>query len=424
MGMTMAEKILSRASGRASVTPGEFVTAEIDVVMGHDNTFPRSYQYLRDIGLDTVADPDKIVVIVDHRVPAMTVLNAENQKLIREYVAHLGIRHFHDAGDGICHTVLPEQGHALPGRLIVGGDSHTTTYGALGTASSGLGFSELAYAMYKGSLWFRVPETIRFDLTGRLAPGVTSKDAMLALMGRHGCDIGQYKAVEFMGPVAEALSVDARMTMSNMGVEIGAKFAFFAADEKTLDYLRPRTDQPIEIFGPDADAGYDGVHEIDCDGLAPQVALPHNPDNVKPVTEVGEIPVHQAFLGSCTNSRTEDLVRAAAILKGRKVAKGTRFLVIPGSREVMKNAMQNGSLNTLVEAGAMLSPPGRGPCGGGSTGVLAPGENGIATTNRNFKGRMGSTESFNHLASPETVAASAIEGRIADPRKYVEGGTP
>ncbi len=401
------------------MAPGEFVTAEIDIVMGHDNTFPRADQYLKAIGLETVADPDKIVVVVDHRVPAMNVMHAENQKLIREYVDTLGIKNFYDTGTGICHTVLPEKGHALPGRLIVGGDSHTTTYGALGAASSGLGYSELAYAMYKGSLWFQVPETISFVLDGALGKGVTSKDAMLALMGEHGCEIGQYKAVEVSGPVAEALSVDERMTISNMGVEIGAKFAFFAADEKTLDYLRPRTDQPLQTLYPDDDAQYLAVHRIDCTALEPQVAFPHNPDNVKPISQVGDVPVHQAFIGSCTNSRTIDLIRAAAILKGFTVAKGTRLLVIPGSREVMNNAMKNGSLATLVEAGAMVAPPGCGPCGGGSTGVLAAGENGIATTNRNFKGRMGSTESFNHLASPETVAASAIEGRIADPRKYM-----
>lgn len=419
MGMTMAEKILARASGRDTVSPGEYVTAEIDAIMGHDRSFPGAYRYLEEIGLDRVADPDKIVVVVDHKVPAMTVLDAETHKIIRQYVAHLGIKNFYDAGEGICHTLMPEKGHALPGTLVVGGDSHTTTYGALGCASTGLGYSELAYAMYKGSLWFQVPATIRFELEGKLQQGVTAKDAMLAIAGAHGCEVGQYKAIEFGGAVADALSVDGRLTMANMGVELGAKFAFFEADEKTLAYLEGRTDKPVSTFGPDPDARYLAVHRIDCSALEPQVALPHNPDNVKPVTQVGDIPIHQAFIGSCTNSRTEDLVRAAAIMKGRKVAAGVRFLVIPGSREVMLNAARNGSLNTLIEAGAMVSPPGCGPCGGGSTGVLAAGENGIACTNRNFKGRMGSTESFNHLASPETVAASAIEGRIADPRKYM-----
>ncbi len=419
MGMTMAEKILARASGRRTVRPGEFVTAEIDVIMGHDRSFPKAYEYLMNIGIERVAHPDRIVVITDHRVPAMTVLDAEIQKRIRGYVSKLGIRHFYDAGEGICHTVLPEKGHALPGRLIVGGDSHTTTYGALGAASCGLGFSELAYAMCKGQLWFQVPETIRFELRGKLGKGITSKDVMLRLMGEHTAEVAQYKAVEFGGAVASAMSVDGRMTMSNMGVEMGAKFAFFAADEKTVAYLRGRSPEPVRPFGPDADASYLAVHTLDVTGMEPQVALPHNPDHVKPISQVGEIRIDQAFIGSCTNSRTEDLERAASILKGRKVHPGTRLLVIPGSREVLINSTRNGVIQILAEAGAMIATPGCGPCGGGSTGVLGPGENGIACTNRNFKGRMGSTESFNYLASPETVAASAIEGRIADPRKYL-----
>lgn len=419
MGMTMAEKILARASGADKVSPGAFVTAALDVIMAHDSGFPVACRNLEEMGIDRFTEPDRIVAFIDHRVPAMTVFDAENQKNIRDYAKTFGVKNFHDSGSGICHAVLPEKGYALPGRLIVGGDSHTTTYGALGAASTGLGVSELTYAMYKARLWFRVPETVRFVLDGALQKGVTSKDVMLALMGAHGTEVAQYKAVEFAGPVADALSVEQRLTVSNMGVEIGAKFAFFAADKKTLDWLRPRTDQPLQTFGPDVDADYLAVHTLDCSALEPQVALPHTPDNVKPVSQVGEIPVQQAFIGSCTNARVEDLQRAAAILEGRTVAPGTRLLVIPGSRDVMLAAMENGSLDALVQAGAMLSPPGCGPCGGGSTGVLAPGENGIATTNRNFKGRMGSTESFNHLASPETVAASAIEGRIADPRKYM-----
>ena len=419
MGMTMAEKILARAAGKDSVAPGAFVTAGLDVIMGNDAMFPAAYKALADIGLDRVTDPDKIVIVIDHWVPATNPLVAEIHANIRAQVKQLGIRHFYDTGVGIEHTVMPEKGHVLPGRLIVGSDSHTTTYGALGAASTGVGSTELAYAMYTGELWFQVPETISFVLDGALAPGVTAKDLMLAILGRYGTKAAQYKAVEFSGPVADALSVDGRMTMSNIGVEMGAKFAFFAADPKTLDYLRPRTDEAVEVFGPDRDAAYAAVHRIDCSAIEPQVALPHNPGNVKPVSELDDIPVQQAFIGSCTNARTEDLLRAAAILKGRKVADGTRLLVIPGSHEVMVNAMANGSLEALVAAGAMVATPGCGPCGGGATGVLGPGENGIACTNRNFKGRMGSTESFNYLASPETVAASAVEGRIADPRKYL-----
>ncbi len=419
MGMTMAEKILARAAGRERVAPGEFVTAELDLVMANDAMFSAACRSLTDIGRARVFDPGKIVVVIDHWAPAMTAQNAENHGRIRQYVKQLGIAHFYDAGMGIEHNLVPEKGHALPGQLIVGSDSHTTTYGALGAASTGVGSTEIAYAMNKGQLWFQVPETIRFMLDGALPRGVTPKDLMLALMGRHGARAAQYKAIEFAGPVADALSIDGRLTMSNIGVEMGAKFAFFAADEKTVEYLRGRTDEPVQPFGPDAGAVYAAEHRIDCSVIEPQVALPHQPDNVKPISALGEIPIQQAFIGSCTNARTEDLARAAAILKGRKVAPGTRLIVIPGSHEVMVNAMGNGSLIALVEAGAMLGTPGCGPCGGGSTGVLGPGENGIASTNRNFKGRMGSTESFNYLASPETVAASAIEGRIADPRKYI-----
>jgi len=315
---------------------------------------------------------------------------------------------------------LPEKGHALPGRLIVGGDSHTTTYGALGAASCGIGHSEIAYVMVKGSLWFQVPETIKFVLKGKMGPGVSSKDVILKIAGQYTAEVAQYKAVEFAGPAAKAMSIDQRMTISNMGVEIGAKFAFFEADEKTVAFLQGRTDQPVKPFGPDGDAKYAEVYEVDISSLEPQVAFPHNVDNVKSISEVGEIPVHQAFLGSCTNARGEDLARAAAILKGRKVHSRTRLLVIPASRQIYTAADQAGIIQTFLEAGAIMGPSGCGPCGGRHLGILAAGETAISSSNRNFKGRMGSTESFVYLASPETVAASAIEGKIADPRKYLK----
>jgi 3-isopropylmalate/(R)-2-methylmalate dehydratase large subunit len=418
MGMTMAEKILARASGQERVKPGDYVTATVDVIMGHDGSFRQAYETLRENGLEHIANPDKVVVVIDHRVPATNIANAEGHRRIRGYVQLQGIDNFYDAGTGICHTVLPEKGHALPGRLIVGGDSHTTTYGALGVASTGIGISELAYVLCKGSLWFRVPETIKFVIHGTLGKGVASKDVLLHIAGKFSVEVAQYKAVEFTGPVAQALEVDERMTMSNMGVEIGAKFAFFEADDRTIAYLKGRTGQEVKPFGPDADAQYLAIHEIDVSGLEPQVAMPHNVDNVAPISEVDDIPVHQAFIGSCTNSRTTDLERAAAILKGRTVKPGTRLLVIPGSHEVYTNLVRAGTLQTLVEAGAMIGTPGCGPCGGGHMGILAAGENVISTTNRNFKGRMGSTESCVYLGSPETVAASAIEGKIADPRRY------
>jgi len=419
MGMTMAEKVLARAAGKEVVHPGEFVTAKIDILMGHDLSFFGAYLAMVSNGRDKVWDPDKIVVVIDHYVPPHNKTFAGIQRKVREDVTKQGIKNFYDSGSGICHQVLPENGHALPGSLIVGGDSHTTTYGAFAAASTGIGISELAYVMAKGSLWFMVPETIKFNLSGTSGKGVSSKDIILKIAGQFGSEVAQYKAVEFSGPAAKALSIDQRMTISNFGVEIGAKFAFFEADEKTLAWLKQRTDQPIGPFGPDPDARYLAVHEIDISSLEPQIACPHNVDNVKPVSEIGEVPVDQAFLGSCTNGRMEDFERAAAVLKGKKVHPGTRLIAIPASRRIYGQLHESGLLKTFIEAHAIIAPPGCGPCGGGHMGVLAPGEVAISSTNRNFKGRMGSPESFIYLASAETVAASAIEGKIADPRKYL-----
>jgi 3-isopropylmalate/(R)-2-methylmalate dehydratase large subunit len=420
MGMTMAEKILARASRREQVAAGEYVTATVDVMMGHDSSILQAFELIEENGFTELHDPAKVVAVLDHRVPAPNVVAAERHRQIRDAVKQYGIEHFYEAGTGICHVVMPEKGHVLPGRLIVGGDSHTTTYGALGAASTGIGYSELAYALIKGELWFRVPETIQFVLQGELGKGVGAKDIQLRIAGQFGAEVAQYKAVEFTGPVAEAMEVEARMTMSNMGVEIGAKFAFFEADEKALAYLKGRTSERLSPFGPDADAAYLARHEVDVTGLEPQVAMPHNVDNVVPISEVGEVLVHQAFLGSCTNARTGDLERAAAILKGRTVSPWTRLVVIPGSHEIHTNLVRSGAIQTFLEAGAMIATPGCGACGGGHMGILAAGENAVTSTNRNFKGRMGSPESFVHLASPETVAASAIEGRISDPRKYLD----
>ena len=419
MGMTMAEKILARASKRDQVSPNEFVTAELDLVMGHDLSFWAAYQAMTSHGFDQVFDPEKIVVIIDHLVPAMNVRAARVHQQVREWVKKQGIKKFFDCGVGVCHQIIPEQGHSLPGRLIVGGDSHTTTYGALGAASCGIGVSELAWSMAKGSLWFMVPETIRFDLTGELPPGVSAKDIILKIAGDYTAEVAQYKAVEFAGPAAKALSLDGRMTISNMGVEIGAKFAFFEADEKTIAFLNGSTQGKADFFGPDPDAVYENIFRLEVSELEPQIACPHNVDNVKPVSEIGEVIVNQAFLGSCTNARMEDLVRAAAILKGRHVHPETRLIVMPASRKIYQEAAESGLLQVFLEAGAMLGTTGCGPCGGSHLGILAPGETAISSTNRNFKGRMGSPESFIYLGSPETVAASAIEGKIADPRKYL-----
>lgn len=418
MQMTMAEKVLARAAGRKEVRPGEIVTASIDTLMVADMSFFDSYELMIENGCSKIWDPDRVVVIMDHQFPAQNAPHAEKHRRIREWVKQQGIKHFYDSGEGICHQVMVEKGHVLPGDLIPGGDSHTTTYGALAAASCGIGHSDIAYVMAKGTLWFMVPETIRFIINGTLQPGVSAKDVILKLAGDYSVMVAQYKSVEFSGSLASRFTIDDRMVICNMGVEIGAKFSFFEADEQTITYLKTRTDRKADAFGPDAGAEYAETHEMDLSALEPQVACPHNVDNVKPISEVEGTPVQQAFIGSCTNARTDDLERAAAILKGKKIHPETRLIVMPASREIYIKITESGALQTFLEAGAMLGPPVCGPCGGLNNGILATGETAICSTNRNFKGRMGNPDSFVYLASPESVAASAIEGRIADPRKY------
>jgi len=346
------------------------------------------------------------------------VETAELFKQVRELVKRFGIKNFYSEGVGICHQVMVEKGYVVPGELIVATDSHTTMYGALGAAGTGIGASEMAYVLTTGKLWFQVPETIRFEMRGRLQDRVMSKDILLYIAGKYTSSVAQYKAVEFCGPVAEQLSVASRMTMSNMTVELGGKFGFFEADGKVGEYLAGRTKRSYAAVKADKDAVYEKVYEVDVTDLEPQVAIPYTIDNVKPVSEIGEIKVDQAVLGSCTNGRLEDLKIAAEMMKGKQVHPDTRCLVIPGSAEVYKEALKEGVLTTLIEAGAVLCNPGCGPCFGGCMGLLASGEVCVASINRNFKGRMGSPESRVYLGSPATVAASAIEGKITDPRKY------
>ena len=416
MGMTMAEKVMARASSKDSVRPGEYVTARIDHVMVH-YTFARTYQILKDAGIDKVWDPQRITVLLDHYVPPPSIANAEAYKLVREGVKKLGIIHWYDMTGGICHQLMPEKGHVLPGRLILGTDSHTTTYGAFGAAGAGIGFSEMAYVLATGELWMRVPPSIRFVLKGELPPRVMSKDLILHIAGAYTTEVAQYKAVEFVGEAARKLSIPSRMTMSNMGVEIGAKFAFFEADDKTVDFLKGRAREEATPFRADGDAVYERSYEVDVSGLEPQVAFPHDVGNVRPISQVGDIEVNQAFLGSCTNGRLEDLEVAAGILKGKRVHPDVRLLVFPASYEIYLEAMRKGILETLILAGAVVCNPNCGPCLGGHMGLLASGERCISASNRNFKGRMGSPEAEVYLGSPATVAASAIAGRIVDPRK-------
>lgn len=420
MGMTMAEKILARASGNKEVKPGDYVTAKVDQVMSQE-AFAEVYGMLKEEGVEKVWDPSKIAVLLDHYVPAPNVAQAEVHKLIREGVKKFKIEGWHDMQAGICHQIMGEKGHIIPGELILGTDSHSTTYGAFGAAGTGIGVSEMAYVMATGELWMRVPFTIKLVIKGTLPGRVTSKDIILFIAGKYTTEVGQYKAIEFKGPAVERMSIASRMTMANMGVDLGAKFAFFEADQKTIDYLhkyvKKEERKQVGIFQADPDAHYEQVYEIDVSRLEPQVAFPHDVGNVRPISAVGEVRVNQAFLGSCTNGRLEDLGIAAAILKGKKIHAETRLIVFPASREIYLEALRGGILETLIEAGAVICNPGCGPCLGGHMGLLAAGERCIASSNRNFKGRMGSTEAEVYLGSPATVAASALAGRIADPRQ-------
>jgi len=417
MGMTMAEKILARASNQRTVTAGQYLTASPDVMMAGDG-LSEVYKILKEAGVEKVWDPDRVVSLMDHAVPSPTINLAEKYKVIRTAVKEYQIQHAYGERAGICHQILPEKGHVVPGDLILGLDSHSTTYGAYGAAGTGIGYTEMAYVMKTGSLWMRVPETIRFNLVGKLARRVMSKDILLYIAGAYSVEVAQYKAIEFTGPAASDLSVSSRMTMSSMGVDLGAKFAFFEADEKTLNYLRGRAKKVIQKFGPDHEATYEATYDIDVSSLAPQVALPHAVDNVKPVSEIAETRIDQVFLGSCTNARTEDLAEAAEILKGRHVHPDVRMVVLPASTEVLLEAMNSGILDTLIRAGAIVSTPGCGPCCGTHLGILAAGERCLGTHNRNFQGRMGSNDAEVFLSSPATAAASAIQGKIADPRQY------
>jgi len=417
MGMTLAEKILARASGQEIVNPGQYVSAKIDLAMAHE-ALAGVFINLGRAGWNKVWDPSRIVSVLDHYVPPPTERSAEIHKVVRAAVKQWGIENFYGERAGICHQILPEKGHVLPGMLIVGTDSHTTTYGAFGAAGTGIGSSEMAYVFATGQLWFKVPETIKFYLTGQLPRSVMSKDVLLFMAGKYSAEIAQYKAVEFAGPLAEAMSLASRMTMSNMAVEIGAKFGFFVPDSKVLDFLRERTQKPLTLMAPDADAHYESIYEIDVTSLEPQVAFPFSVDNVHPVSEAKDVKIHQAFIGSCTNGRLEDLHTAARILQGKNVHPEVRLLVVPASWEIYRQAIKDGTLETLLAAGAVIGNSSCGPCFGAHMGLLGSEENCVAAINRNFKGRMGSLKAKVFLASPATVAASALEGKIADPREY------
>jgi len=407
MPLTLAEKILARASGRPSVAPDEIVVASVDLAMSHENA-DLVRKSFREIGVKRVWDPNKIVIILDHRVPAESEKTATTHKAIREFVREQGIHHFYDVGrGGICHQVLAENGHVLPGMVVVGTDSHTTTHGAFGAFAAGIGATEMAGVWTEGQLWFKVPSTIRIIVSGELRPWISAKDLILYIIGQLGADGADYRAVEFDGPLIRKLTMASRMVLTNLSMEMGAKVAFTPMDEIT----------------PDPGATYERVVEIDASSALaePQVACPHAVDNVRGVSEVGRVIVDQALLGSCTNGRLEDLEIASRILAGRQVNPHTRLLVIPASQQIYLEAMRHGYLETLIRAGAMVNPPGCGPCVGVHQGILAAGEVCISSTNRNFIGRMGSKDSQVYLASPAVVAASAVAGHIAHPEEVMEG---
>lgn len=415
MKQTMAEKIFSQKAGR-SVAAGEYLTAAVDRIMGHEAFFFSASKIL-DAGIEAVCDPDRIVVVLDHYVPVSDQRMSYIQFRIREMVKTFGISRFHEAGEGICHQVMVEEGYVRPGDLILGTDSHTLTYGGLGAASTGIGTSEMAYVLATGELWFQVPPSVRLELTGTLPDMVSAKDISLTIAGRLGTEFAQYRSIEFVGETARQLSIDSRLTLSNMSAELGAKFGLFSADSKTLEYLKALGMEDLREFGPDEGAVYEQEYTFAVSGLEPMVALPHSLDNVKPAREIAGQIIHQAYIGSCTNGRVEDLRQAAAILKGKKVAKGVRLLVCPASRKIFTRAMEEGLIQILTDAGGTICPPACGPCFGDHGGILAPGEVCLSSTNRNFKGRMGSPEAKVYLASPATVAASAWKGAICDPRE-------
>jgi 3-isopropylmalate/(R)-2-methylmalate dehydratase large subunit len=419
--MNIIEKILANASGKQEVSAGEIVEANIDVAMTHDLTGPLAIKSFREIGAKKVWDSNKVVIILDHLVPASSVISAGLHRTVRNFAEEQNIKNFYDVGrGGVCHQVMPEKGHVRPGEVIVGSDSHTCTYGAFGAFATGIGSTEMAAVLATGKLWFRVPEVIKVNVTGKFQRLVTAKDLTLNIVGRIGADGAIYKGLEFGGSTIREMSIDGRMVLCNMAVEMGAKAGIIETDQKTVDYVKARTDKPFNPVKSDPDAAYERVVDVDVTALEPQVAVPHSVDNVKPVSEVEDVKVDQAFIGSCTNGRLEDLRSAAQILKGKKIDKGIRLIVIPASQEIYLNALNEGLIKTFMDAGATIGNPNCGPCLGGHMGILAEGEACISTSNRNFIGRMGSTKSYVYLASPATVAASAITGKITDPRKTVK----
>ena len=415
--MTLIEKILAAHIDSGRVSPGEFINARVDLILANDITAPIAIKEFQRTGVDKVFDLKKIVMVADHFVPNKDIVSAENVKLMRDFCHEQGISCFDVGQMGIEHVLLPEQGWVLPGDVVIGGDSHTCTYGAVGAFATGMGSTDIAAAMTTGDIWMKVPPTIKFVYHGNLRRWVGGKDLILYTIGNIGVDGALYTAMEFTGKAINGLPMDGRFTMANMAIEAGAKAGIFRVDGKTSAYLRLRAKRQYTAYEPDDDAEYAQVIEYDVSAMEPQVALPHLPSNVKPVSQVRKIEIDQAVIGSCTNGRFEDLLLAAQVLNGRKVHPKVRCIVIPGTQQVYLDALKEGFIEILVRAGAAVSTPTCGPCLGGHMGVLAEGERCISTTNRNFVGRMGSPKSEVYLANPAVAAASAIMGKIASPEE-------
>ena len=417
--MNITEKILAKAAGKKIVHPDEIIDANVDVVMVHDLTGPLAVEAFKKIGVRNVWDNEKAVVILDHQIPAESIKSAELHKTMRQFAKEQKLRIYDVGRGGICHQVMPEKGHVVPGTVIVGADSHTCTYGAFGAFATGIGSTEAAAVMATGKIWFREPKAVKIVVSGEFPKFVTPKDLILSIIGRVGVDGVTYETAEFAGSTIRGMSIAGRMTLCNMAVEMGAKNGIIEPDEITRKFLEGRVKSLLDFEGlkSDKDAVYERNLEFDVSKMEPQVACPSSVDNVKPVSELGDVPVEQAFIGSCTNGRIEDLRLVAQVLKGKRVKESVRALVIPASQEVYQQAMKEGLLEIFTDAGALVCGSACGPCLGGHIGLLAAGETCVSTSNRNFIGRMGSTQASVFLASPATVAASAVTGKITDPRK-------
>ena len=420
MGMTMTQKILAAHAGLEKIEPGQLLRCKLDMVLGNDVTTPVAINEFEKAGFTKVFDKDKISMVMDHFTPNKDIKSAANTFQCRTFAGKYDITNYYDVGDmGIEHALLPEKGIVASGECIIGADSHTCTYGALGAFSTGVGSTDMCAGMATGEAWFKVPSAIKFNLTGKLGKCVMGKDVILHIIGMIGVDGALYRSMEFSGEGLSSLSMDDRLSMANMAIEAGAKNGIFAVDDVTVAYQKGRVNREYKIYEADPDAVYDEVYNIDLSAIEPTVSFPHLPENTKTIGECGDVAINQSVIGSCTNGRLEDMEMAAKILEGRHIAPGVRCIVIPATQAVYLESMRRGYLETFIKAGCVVSTPTCGPCLGGHMGILAKGERAVATTNRNFVGRMGHPESEVYLASPAVAAASAVAGKLADPRKFI-----